>query len=101
MAATLPMETVGTRTIGYSDTDFNRHMNNTRYPDMICDFLPGMADGRRVTSMSLSFVKEAALGDTLTVHRAPMVDTPNGFLVRTTRQDGQTCLEAAVTLESV
>ena len=101
MSATLDMDEVGARTIRYSDVDFNRHMNNTRYPDMICDFLPGMTEGMRVSAMSLSYVKEAALGDTVTVLRAPMPDTPDGYLVRTKREDGQTCLEASVILENV
>jgi acyl-ACP thioesterase len=76
-------------------------MNNTRYPDMICDFLPILPEGKRVGTMSLSYVKEAALGDTFTVFRAPMPDTPDAFLVRTKREDGQVCLDASVTLENI
>lgn len=97
--APLEMETIGERTIRYSDLDFNRHMNNTRYPDMLCDFLPDTADGKRVIAMSLSYVKEAALGDTVTVHRTLAPDTANTYLIRTTRPDGQVCLDASVTVE--
>ena len=32
----VPLEEVGTRTVRYSDVDVNNHMNNTRYPDMLC-----------------------------------------------------------------
>ena len=98
--AATDMEAVGQRAIVYSDLDFNRHMNNTRYPDMICDFLPSM-DGRRVTSLSLSYLREAAFGDTLTVSRAPMEGEGEGYLIRTTRPDGAVCLEAAVELADI
>ena len=98
--AATDMEAVGQRTIVYSDLDFNRHMNNTRYPDMICDFLPSM-DGRRVTSLSLSYLREAAFGDTLTVSRASMEGEGEGYLIRTTRPDGAVCLEAAVELSDI
>ncbi|MBE6703303.1 MAG: acyl-CoA thioesterase [Ruminococcaceae bacterium] len=36
-------ETVGYRNIVFSDIDYNMHMNNTKYPDMLCDFLPDPA----------------------------------------------------------
>ena len=94
------MEVVGTRSIVYSDLDFNRHMNNTRYPDMICDFLPSM-DGRWVTALSLSYLREAAFGDTLTVSRATAEGGGERYLIRTTRPDGAVCLEALVELSDI
>jgi acyl-ACP thioesterase len=94
------MEAVGERTIVYSDLDFNRHMNNTRYPDMICDFLPSM-DGKWVTSLSLSYLREAAFGDTLTVHRKAVEGAEDTFLIRTTRPDGLVCLEAEIGLATI
>ena len=98
--ASAEMDAVGQRRIVYSDLDFNRHMNNTRYPDMICDFLPSM-DGKWVTSLSLSYLREAAFGDRLTVHRAAAEGEGEGYLIRTTREDGAVCLEAAVTLADI
>ncbi len=90
---------VGKRHIVYSDLDFNRHMNNTKYHDMLCDFLPEMA-GRRVRALSLSYMNEAACGDTLTVLRAPCKrDGGEGYFLRTLRADGAVCCEAEVTLE--
>jgi acyl-ACP thioesterase len=94
------MEAVGERTIVYSDLDFNRHMNNTKYPDMICDYLPDM-DGKWVTSLSLSYLREAAFGDTLTVYRAPVEGDGEGYLIRTKRPDGVVCLEAEIGLSSL
>ena len=98
--AATEMETIGTRTIVYSDLDFNRHMNNTKYPDMICDYLPSM-DGKWVTSLSLSYLREAAFGDTLTVHRKTVEETPDTYLIRTTRPDGATCLEVEIALSPI
>ena len=98
--STADMEVVGERKIVYSDLDFNRHMNNTKYPDMICDFLPSM-DGKWVTTLSLSYLREGAFGDTLTIHRAPVADTPDAYLIRTTRPDGTVCLEAEIRLSDV
>ncbi len=103
--AAIPMETVGERRIVYSDLDFNRHMNNTRYPDMVCDYLPDLS-GKWVRTLSLSYLREAAFGDTLTVARTPadvpaLEGIPETYLVRTTRPDGAVCLEAEVGLDSL
>ena len=98
--AGVEMESVGERRIVYSDLDFNRHMNNTKYPDMICDFLPTM-DGKWVSSLSLSYLREAAFGDTLTIHRAAVADASDTYLIRTTRPDGAICLEAEAEIRKV
>ena len=75
-------------------------MNNTKYPDMICDFLPSM-DGKWVRTLSLSYLREAAFGDTLAIHRGLVADTPDAYLIRTTRPDGAVCLEAEIGLSDL
>ncbi len=95
-----PAEVVGERKIVYSDLDFNHHMNNTRYPDMVCDFLPDM-QGRFVSTLSLSYLREAAYGDTLTVSRARVEGDAEAYYLRTTRPDGVVCLEAEVGLTGI
>ncbi len=95
--AAAEMETVGERHIVYSDLDFNFHMNNTRYPDMICDFLPDLR-GKFVSSLSLAYMNEAAFGDILTVQRAQDSET---HLVRALRGDGKICTEAAVETKNI
>ena len=98
IAKDAPLYKIGERRIAYSDIDYNMHMNNTHYPDMICDFLDEMTAGScRVSSMSLSYVKEAALGETLSVCRTN-VDENGIILVRTKNSAGDVCLEASVTL---
>lgn len=90
------MEKVGERAIVYSDVDYNGHMNNTHYPNMLCDFTPEIAT-RRVTGMALSFVREAALGQTLDVYRC--VREGGGYSFRTLDADKNTCLEASLWFE--
>ena len=92
----LELEKVGERKIFFSDCDYNMHMNNTRYPDMLCDFLPS-PENMKVSSMTLSFVREAAMGHTLSVCRAKKDEST--YLFRTVDEEGNTCLEAEVTVE--
>ena len=84
------MTPAGERKIVYSDIDYNGHMNNTRYPDMLCDFTPDIC-GRQVSGMALSYLHEAAFGKTLAVYRK---DNGEEHLFRTEDEDGNTCLEA-------
>lgn len=92
----LCFETVGERRIAYSDLDYNMHMNNTKYANMLCDFLPD-ANALRVTGISLSYQKEAAFGDVLTLERA--TDGEGTWYFRT-RREGVVCLEAKLCTEN-
>lgn len=93
--AVADMAPVGERKIVYSDLDYNGHMNNTRYPDMLCDFTDGILS-RQVVGLSMSFLHEAAYGHTLKVYR---VDRGEEHLFRTVDADGTTCLEARLLTE--
>ena len=102
IAKDAPLFEVGKRNIVYSDIDYNMHMNNTHYPDMICDYLDEMigATPYTVSQMSLSYLKESPLGATLTVTRGKTSD--DGIIsVRTLNESGETCLEATVKLEKI
>lgn len=88
------MEFVGERRIVYSDIDYNGHMNNTRYPDMLCDFLPEMQKNR-MTGMGLSYRREAVFGHTLRVFRQK---TEDGYFICTVDEDGNVCTEALLRL---
>ena len=90
-------EQVGSRSIAFSDIDYNMHMNNTKYPDMLCDFLPDPSHTRAV-GVSLSYCKEAAYGDTLAVERA---DAGDGVYYIRTRKGEDVCLEAMIKTEKV
>lgn len=86
---------LGDRRVVYSDLDYNMHMNNTRYADMLCDFLP-IEDTGRIRGISMSYLHEAAFGDTIKVYRY-IEDGKYNF--RTVNQDGTVCLEAEVILK--
>ena len=87
--------TVGVRKIVYSDIDYNMHMNNTRYPNMLCDFMD-LCDTERISGMSLSYLGEAKLGDEIEILR---VKADNAYFFKTVNGDGKTLLEAQVILK--
>lgn len=91
----LSLSLVGERPIVYSDIDANMHMNNTNYPDMLCDFIPDM-DKKRVISLSISFAGEARLGETLKVY---MTESDGQYYFRTLTSDGTTNVEAILMTE--
>ncbi len=92
----VPLEPVGERAIRYSDVDINNHMNNTRYADMLCDFIPDI-DTRRVTALSLHYATEAPLGETLSVHRAVTEEQGDTvYWFETRRSDGSVNVRARI-----
>lgn len=89
------MPTLGSRTVTYSDCDENGHVNNTRYPGILCDFLPTMW-GKRVTACSLNYMNEAVLGSSFTVTGETAED--GAHLFRTLLEDGRVGCEARILL---
>lgn len=89
---------VGEHTVVLSECDENGHMNNTRYADILCDFIPDM-NAKRVLSMNLAYLAEAKLGEELKIYRA---ETEDGvFCMRTVRSDGRTNVEAEIMTEEL
>ena len=90
------MTQVGVRRVVYSDIDYNGHMNNTRYPDMVCDFLPEQALPH-IRTMHFDFVREARYGAELRVLRGERkTETGTAYLIRTLNEADEICLEAEV-----
>ena len=89
------LELAGERKIVYSDLDYNMHMNNTKYADMLCDFMPyeKLSD---IKGISLSYLREAAFGDTVGVYRQA---GDGKYSFRTVNGDGSACLEAEIILK--
>ncbi len=83
---------LGKRRIVYSDLDYNMHMNNTKYPDMLCDYMP-IDDVGNIKGMVLSYLHEAAFGDTLAVCGC---ERDGVHYFRTVSEAGDICLEAQV-----
>lgn len=56
-------EVVNMRRIGYTDCDFNGHLNNIRYVDMMFDMLPdGIAAGQMPVRIDINYKHEALRG---------------------------------------
>ena len=85
----------GEHTVTYSDTDTNGHMTNTRYPELICNFIPDIKD-RRVAYLAINFLAEAPTETPLKVYLSRYDDTA---YIRTLRPDGTKNIEAEMILE--
>ena len=57
----------GEHTVRYADVDYNMHMNNTVYPDVLCGFLPDI-EKKRILSFALHYMHEAKHGQTFKVY---------------------------------
>ncbi len=90
------LKEAGKYTVGYGDTDRNRHMNNTKYFDLYASFLP--MDKKRFASATVSYVSEAPLGETLTVYTAK---ADCRYFIRTVRSDGRINTEAEILLTDI
>ncbi len=85
---------LGERRIVYSDLDYNMHMNNTKYADMLCDFLP-FDSTESIKGISMSYLHEATFGHTLRVLGTANAEGTK-YSFRTLSEDGTTCLEAEI-----
>lgn len=65
---TPPMEAVDQWTVPHSAVDFNRHLNNTVYADLLCDFLPAALRECTPRAYALYYMTEAKEGETLTLY---------------------------------
>jgi medium-chain acyl-[acyl-carrier-protein] hydrolase len=87
---------IGGYGVHYGDVDQNRHMNNTKYPDMYSSFLP--LDGKWISSITISYLNEAVIGDKLRVQSA---ECDGHYYFRTVRGDGKVNSEAEITLSNI
>lgn len=88
-------EKAGIREIMYSDLDSNRHMNNTYYLDMLCDYIPELAAGtHRVASARTHYAKEAPFGDSLTIYRCKISE--GRYIFRTIKENGEKNIDAEI-----
>ena len=85
------MTEVGKYEVTYANVDQNRHMNNTRYPDMYANFLN--LEGKRIEEITINYINEAPAADILTVYHA---EKDGMHYFRTVRSDGKVNTEAEV-----
>ena len=84
---------VGGYGVHYGDVDQNRHMNNTKYPDMYSNFLP--LQDKMIRSITINYSNEARIGDKLRVQRC---EEGGLYYFRTVRSDGKVNSEAQIEL---
>ncbi len=89
---------VGEHTVRYSEIDCNMHMNNTNYPDMICNYIPDI-ENLFVREFTVSFVSEAPYKSKLSLNMAKANDE-DVYYFRTVI-DGKTNIEAKVSVETM
>ena len=94
-----PLSLVGEYAVSYNDVDVNRHINNTNYPDILCGFLPDMC-GKRVSKISIGYLREAPLGESIKIYLA-RGDEEDSYFFRTVRADGQVNVEAYLELDEI
>ena len=101
--ADAPLREVGRHIVTYADVDVNRHMNNTKYADLLCSYLPDEGgrpalEGRRVGSLSIAYSAEAPLGGEIAIYHA---ECDGAHWFRTMREDGKTNVEARIVLVEI
>jgi len=85
---------VGEEKALYSRCDQNRHLNNTRYADILCDHLPPeRLEAGPVRELRISYHREVPMGGTLELWSRQTKPEEYYFLGRAGEQD---CFEAAV-----
>ncbi len=84
----------GEYTPSYADLDLNRHVNNTRYPDIIFGYVPEVQK-YGFKELAISYLHEAYAGEILKIYTAKADRT---VFVRTVRPDGQVNVELQINL---
>ncbi|MBQ2677077.1 MAG: hypothetical protein IJF54_06745 [Clostridia bacterium] len=87
--------TTHSRKVRYSDLDYNGHINNTVYADIVADHIPHITH-KRITSMGIDFLKEALPEDVLEISTAVVDDK---VYVKGTHSRGD-CFCAVCTMEN-
>lgn len=92
------LEKVYRKVIGYSDVDFNGHLNNSRYVDYAMDCFP-IENHRQfeVKAIEVNFINEALPGDTITLFRDVSESRENKIYIEGQKgESGNTVFKATV-----
>src|SRR5690606_19886367 len=95
------LENVYTKQIGYSDIDFNGHLNNSKYIDYIMDCFD-MESHRKfeATSLEVNFSREALPGDILILKKdISELEKGNIYIEGIHGKDERTVFKAMVKIE--
>ena len=88
---------IGKKHIVYGDIDRNNHMNNTRYVDMICDFLPDV-ENNAVRSFTINYLTESRLGEKLVIYHTANGENDYFYAVK---EDGTHSVDVEMKLEEI
>lgn len=85
------------RTMRYSDTDINGHVNNVKYADFACDALhmEELLPGKFLSELQISYTNQCRAGETITVETAVEADQ---CWVRGVGPDGDQRFDCCLTL---
>ncbi len=94
------LKKVGKHRVTYSNLDYNGHMNNTYYADILCDLIPEMETGKyRVKTFRVHYNREASLGDVISVMMQQTGEKQ--YLFKTVKDDGEFNIAAEIILTDI
>ena len=92
--------TLHLRQVKFSDLDYNRHVNNAVYADMVCDLLPAdLMLSREPRRFGVMFEHEATLGQVIEMETLPL-EEGEGFYVGG-KVTGSRCFEAELAFAEI
>lgn len=95
------LDAVYNKVIGYSDVDFNGHLNNSRYVDYMMDCF-SMEEHRNneVKSVEVHFSNEVLPGETILLQKDTSTnELKEVFLIGTNKKDSKTVFKAKVKID--
>lgn len=94
------LTSVEERRLHYSDTDWNGHVNNTRYADYVCDALKleKLGKGKFVSRLQLCYLTECLAGESI---RLLTGRSEEGLCVRGEALDGEERFRGILTLDNL
>lgn len=85
------------REIRWSDTDCNRHLNNSVYADLICDYFPGGMGDNEIEYFEIHFQGEALEGDNIKIASSLLQD---GTAVISGKIEDRNCFESLISVKN-
>lgn len=89
---------VATRRVVFTDIDYNNHLNNTRYADIISDFVPDLGEKVEICELDLVFAGEAYLNEDIEIFRTKTED--DTYIINGTHSRGR-CFESRVKVRDI
>ena len=94
-------EEAASHTVRYSEIDCNRHMNNTNYPDMLCNRIPEM-EKKEVKEFCINFLSEAPYNESIKIFRYEEKSEDNtGIYYFKTLKDDKENIEARIVTRDI